>query len=316
MMTREEKLLLHIKKAGIGVEIGASHAPIAPKKSGYNVHIIDHATREELIEKYKNEGVNLDNIEEVDFVWHGEEYAELTGKDDYYDWIIASHVIEHTPDLVAFLNSCDKLLNETGVLSLAVPDVRFCFDYFRPITGLGKVLDAHYKDYKVHTPGSIAEFYLNLVEKDKHPGWAEDLYLEENYEFSHSTEQVLQRVANSLENKEYADCHNWCFTPHSFRLMIDDLNKFGLIKMKEIDFFPSAGCEFHIVLGRNGKGSNLSRLEMLKTIKLELLNATNPELLFRTGLTKITEKIRNRFRNYKLKKRRRLGEIKRQLLGK
>ena len=54
MMTREEKLLLHIKKDGVGVEIGASHSPIASKKAGYNVHVIDHATRAELLEKYKD----------------------------------------------------------------------------------------------------------------------------------------------------------------------------------------------------------------------------------------------------------------------
>ncbi|HEY0429087.1 MAG TPA: hypothetical protein VGC76_15005 [Pyrinomonadaceae bacterium] len=241
MMTREEKLLLHVKKDGFRVEIGASHAPIAPKKSGYNVHIIERATREELLEKYKGDNVNLDNIEEVDFVWKGEDYSELTGKTGFYDWLIASHVIEHVPNLIGFLNSCDKILKKTGVLSLAIPDARFCFDHFRPLTGLSKVLDAHYQNSKVHTPGSVVEYNLNLVLRDNYLDWGENALLKEEYSFSASREEVLKILEKSLENKEYIDCHAWCFTPHSFRLMIHDLYELGFIKLKEVDFFASEG---------------------------------------------------------------------------
>lgn len=69
-----------------------------------------------MITKYKDHHVNLNNIEEVDFVWRDENYSELTGKSKYYDWIIASHVIEHTPDLIGFLNDCDAILKDEGVI--------------------------------------------------------------------------------------------------------------------------------------------------------------------------------------------------------
>lgn len=296
-MTREEKLLLHIKKGGVGIEIGASHAPIASKKAGYTVHIIDHATRTELIEKYKDEDVKLDNIEEVDFVWKGESYAELTGKTNFYDWIIASHVIEHVPNLVGFINSCDEILNENGVLSLAVPDVRFCFDYFRPISGLSKVLDAHYQDHKVHTPGSIAEFRLNLVNKDGLPGWGENTFLNEKYSFENSNDSVLEYLEKAGKNNGYEDCHAWCFTPHSFRLLLRDLYDLGLIRMRELGFFPSEGCEFYIALSRNGHGSTLTRLELLQEIDKEKLLGSDPALLIRTGLHRMTRKVLSRVRS-------------------
>ena len=74
-MSREERILHHINKKGRGIEIGPSYNPIAPKKDGYKVHVIDHMDREQLIEKYKNEDVKLDNIEHVDFVWKGETYS-------------------------------------------------------------------------------------------------------------------------------------------------------------------------------------------------------------------------------------------------
>lgn len=308
-MTREEKLLLHVKKDGRGVEIGASHAPIAPKGAGYDVQIIDHATRDELLEKYKDEEVKLENIEDVDFVWKGETYAELTGKKDYYDWIIASHVIEHVPNLVGFINSCDEILNETGVLSLAVPDVRFCFDHFRPISGLSKVVDAHYQKHTVHTPGSVAEFNLNLVKRDDLPGWGENTLLKDRYSFTNSREKVLEYLDRSVNGGDYLDCHAWCFTPHSFRLIIADLYDLGLIKMREVGFFPSEGCEFFIALSRNGTGSKLSRLEMLQAINDEYLTGSEADHLLKAGLTGMRKRTILRLRTIAGKGKRRIKKL-------
>lgn len=308
-MTREEKLLLHIRKDGNGVEIGASHAPIAPKRSGYNVHIIDHATRDELLEKYKDENVKLENIEDVDFVWRGETYAELTGKQNHYDWIIASHVIEHVPNLVGFINACDEILNDTGVLSLAVPDLRFCFDHFRPASGLSKVLDAHYQKHTVHTPGSLVEFNLNLVNRDDVPGWGENTLLKDTYSFVNSREKVLEYLDKSVNGSDYQDCHAWCFTPHSFRLLMQDLYDLGLIKMREVSFFPSEGCEFHIALSRNGKGSGLTRLELLRAINDEYVAGSEANSLIKTGLSGMSKKTILRLRTIAGKGKRRIKRI-------
>lgn len=123
-MNRKEKILLHVDKNGRGIEIGPSYNPIVPRSEGYDVDVIDHMSRAELIAKYRKLGLaadHLDNIENVDFIWQDQSYEELTGNSKYYDWIIASHVIEHTPDLIEFLNRCDQVLKDDGVLSLVVP---------------------------------------------------------------------------------------------------------------------------------------------------------------------------------------------------
>jgi hypothetical protein len=39
-MTREEVILAHIKRDGLGLEIGAGCSPIAPKKQGVRVHVL------------------------------------------------------------------------------------------------------------------------------------------------------------------------------------------------------------------------------------------------------------------------------------
>ncbi len=265
-MSRSDELLRHVDKRGRGVEIGPSHNPIAPKKAGYAVDIIDHLTRDQLIEKYADHKVELKNIEDVDFVWAGEPYSQLTGKSNYYDWIIASHVIEHTPDFVGFLNNCDAILKPDGVLSLAVPDHRYCFDTFRPATGLAKIIDAHLRGDTRHTPGTLAEYFLNVANKGGIISWG-PCYPGE-HKFIHGLNDA-RAFLGAAPGGAYVDVHAWCFTPHSFRLLIYDLNCLGLMPFKEVAFSAPGGGEFFVTLGRRGEGPGVGRLEMLYRIRDE-----------------------------------------------
>lgn len=124
--------------------IGPSHNPTAPKADGWNTHVVDHASREELRAKYAAANVNLDAIEEVDTIWLEGSLADAVPASLHgsFDVLIASHVIEHIPDLAGFLVAAQRLLCRDGVVVLAVPDRRFCFDYFKPPTMTGDVLEA------------------------------------------------------------------------------------------------------------------------------------------------------------------------------
>ncbi len=272
-MGRREKILPYIDKNGCGIEIGPFFRPVAPKREGYNVTVIDVLSREQMVDICKKDPAKAGNIEEVDFIWRGESYAELTGKNKYYDWIIASHLVEHTPDLIGFFNDCDAVLKDDGVLCLVIPDKRFCFDYFRPLTGLSKVIDSHYHHNRVHTPGTVAEYTMNKVARAGRLGW--DSCISGEYSFVYSLEDTARRMSSARE-AAYADCHAWCFTPHSFRLMIQDLFSLGLLPFQEISFSPTEGYEFFITLGRRGRGIDKSRLEMLKIIESECRKRNYP----------------------------------------
>jgi hypothetical protein len=272
-MNRNEKVLRHIDKNKHGLEIGPSHNPIAPKSLGYNVHVIDHISREQLIHKYRDHGVDLSKIEEVDFVWRGERYSELIGKTKCYDWIIASHLIEHTPDLISFLNDCEAILKDDGVISLVIPDKRYCFDHHRPITGISKIIDSYFQKSTIHTPGTVAEYFLNVVSQSGKIAWSPATTGE--YGLVHSLEDALQGMESVINEKAYLDVHAWCFVPHSFRLIIHDLFCLGLISFKEVEFYPTEGCEFYITLGKRGKGIDKSRIEILEIIDSEIKDERN-----------------------------------------
>ncbi len=266
-MTREEKLLKPIDRSARGIEIGASHSPIAPKRLGFRVTTIDTLSKEGLLDKYKGHGVKLENIEDVDFVWRGESYAELLGERNSFAWILASHVIEHTPDIVAFLRDCEELLSETGVLSLAVPDKRFCFDHFRPISGLARVLDSHHLRAKGHTPGSIVEFMLNAVSKGGQIAWSSDQV--GDFKFLCDLPAVRAHFQQASSVPMALDVHAWCFTPASFRLLIHDLNLLGLTTLRPVQFFPTEGHEFFVALRKTTEAGHEDRLALLKDVLAE-----------------------------------------------
>jgi len=268
-MNRTEILTSHIDSQGLGLEIGPCHRPAAPKRDGFNVEIVDHLTREQLLEKHKNSNLTLDQVEEVDHIWSGQPYSELTGKTKHYDWIIASHVIEHTPDLIGFLLDFDSVLKDDGVISLAIPDKRYCFDYYRPITGISKVIDHHLQGNKKNSPGTVAEYILNVVKKSGVGAWDEKT--QGDHEFFHDLELAKKNLEIAKRGRVHIDCHTWCFVPHSFRLLISDLNQLGFLPFKEVSFSRIGGSEFFMTLSRAGKGLDMSRLDALKRIEDEML---------------------------------------------
>jgi glycosyltransferase involved in cell wall biosynthesis len=250
---RVTKTMHMLKKDGLGLEIGPSHNPIAPKKAGYNVHVLDHATAEELRVKYADHPVNLENIEEVDFVWRGEPLAELIGRERCYDWIVASHVIEHVTDFVGFLNQCEKLLAPDGVISLVVPDKRYCFDYYRWPSTTGDVLQA-YTDKRIrHSPGTVFDYFADVANMEDRITWTKND--SGVIKFVHTFKYTEDFWRQALTSNEYIDAHSWRFTPSSFRIILNDLQQLGLTELAEVGGFDTAGFEFYITLGKRKQES-------------------------------------------------------------
>lgn len=269
-MTRQDKALYALDKKGLGLEIGPSHNPIAPKKHGFNVHILDHLNADDLRKKYADHtqyGVRIDNIEEVDFVWNGQPLSALIGKKSCYDWIIASHVIEHIPDIVTFFQQCEILLKPTGRLSLIVPDKRYCFDYFNPTSSTGELLDAFADKRTRPSAGKVFDHFANATKHGGQIAW--DTVPRGGFELIHSFEQARSLWQQAQDGQDYIDTHCWRFTLESFHLVLADLNMLRLTDLTIVKEFVTTGCEFYVTLGQNFGLSSFDRLEMLKRRKLE-----------------------------------------------
>lgn len=270
--------------SGFGLEIGPSHAPMFPKRDGFNVETLDYTDAEGLRTKYKDAGVDLNAIEEIDYVSDGALIHEVIPHRHRYDFIFSSHVIEHTTDFVGYLKSCELLLKPGGVAAFAVPDKRYTFDVLQPVTTTGRVLEAHARGLTRHSPAAAFDFFANFALMDGKDVWSRtDLG-----EVTLSEHQALAKPIfdDSLKpDHVYHDVHGWIFTPASFRLIIHDLRRLGLIDLGETALTEASSLEFYIALTRGAPDSEMSRLDLHKALVkenvlsgLQLLAADDPEM--------------------------------------
>jgi hypothetical protein len=63
---REDILLHVIDPKALGLEIGPSYGPVAPKRKGFNVRILDHLDASGLRAKYADQRVDISAIEDAD----------------------------------------------------------------------------------------------------------------------------------------------------------------------------------------------------------------------------------------------------------
>lgn len=238
-----------IDRKGRGLEIGPSYRPLAAKADGFNIATVDHADQQTLIAKYSAKSVppeRIAKIEEVDYVWSGEPLSELI--DEKFDYILASHFIEHTVDLIEFLDDCEKLLVPGGTLSLIIPDKRFCFDAWRPLTTVGQVVDAHLRDGAFHSPGTVIDKHAYSVRRSGRGAWG----IRNNTGPITLTQARLTDsmaiIEMAMSQEEYIDGHHWQFTPTSFSLILEDLRDLGYTKFIEASTHGTVGSEFYVSL--------------------------------------------------------------------
>jgi SAM-dependent methyltransferase len=233
--TRKELIFKRIDPRGHGLEIGPSHNPLAPKVDGFDVQILDYTDREGLIRKYLELGVDPGRIEEVDHVWNGEPYADLVGGEGVFDWVISSHSLEHIPDMVGFLLDCRRILKPGGVLALALPDHRFTFDHLRPASSLASVIDAHLRQDRNPTPGTVAEFNLLFARKGGFDSWSRWSSTRlRTGDKGNPPGKARQAMLDRIRSPEYVDVHVWCLTPRSFGGIVEGLIQLGLLEDMEL----------------------------------------------------------------------------------
>jgi SAM-dependent methyltransferase len=249
--------------AGVGLEIGGSISPLLTKRDGYRIETLDHASAADLREKYQDDPrVDIARIEDVDYVTDGRSIAETVLRRQCYDYILASHVIEHVPDPLGFMQDCALLLKDGGVLVLAVPDKRRCFDVFQSLSTTGQVLQAHLEKRTRHTAGTMFDHCANHATRGNEIAWqaSSDAPLR----LVHDLDFALWRYRTVRDSTDYHDAHAWYFTPSSWRLIVSDLNHAGDLALKEKAFADGDGCEFYTSLSLAGAGCPVDRLTLVK----------------------------------------------------
>jgi 2-polyprenyl-3-methyl-5-hydroxy-6-metoxy-1,4-benzoquinol methylase len=164
--------------------------------------------------------VDVSNVEPVDLVWRDGPLSKvLDGR--RFAAIVASHVLEHAPDFIQFLNDCAGAIQDDGRVYLIVPDKRYCFDYFQPISDPAGVISDHLRQRTRH---SFESFYRG-VSNVSHSGrgdWSQHPIREVSFMHGDPRQNYRDALAHASSD-HYVDAHeNYC-TPVSFLMLIEEL---------------------------------------------------------------------------------------------
>jgi predicted SAM-dependent methyltransferase len=246
-------LLRHVDIAdGCGLEIGPLDKALVERVAGRRIHYCDYATREVLRQNSSADpAVDIDRIPEIDFVT-AQLRAESFG-DMRFDYVIASHVIEHVPDMLGWLRELLRVLKPGGRIVLAVPDRRYTFDLIRPETTLGQVLEAHLLGRSRPSFGQVYDGFSMAVKADTIACWKGEINtaLLERY---YTRDFALTLALDTHERDGHHDCHCWVFTYESFLGIIDEAKTLGYLAARVAASEPPAfgTNEFHVVLESSG----------------------------------------------------------------
>lgn len=270
-MDRTQRLLGSLTKQARLIEVGPSFNPLVPKKDGWNTFVIDHASRADLIAKYNNDpSVDTNLIEEVDFVWQSGSLANAVPAEHYgtFDAFIASHVIEHTTDIITFLKAAETLIHPDGLIILAVPDKRKCFDFYRYPSTTADAIVAFQEERIRHDTRTHFEYAMRTVHKGGNPGW----FATDNREavLHRPFEQAHQQLMTAARH-EYIDAHNWVFVPASFQLILVELSNMGYVNVRIEEVAEASGSEFYVWLRKGRISIGPDELQIIRKNLMDLI---------------------------------------------
>jgi SAM-dependent methyltransferase len=130
---------------GTGIEIGALHNPLRVPNDAH-VKYVDRLCVEELRKHYPE--LNNVDLVPVDILADGERLQTIG--DRTQDFVIANHFIEHCANPILAMENMLRVLKSGGILYIALPDKRQCFDVGRSETSFEHLL----KDYREGPAGS------------------------------------------------------------------------------------------------------------------------------------------------------------------
>ena len=293
-MTRRDRILKNVSTDQRGIELGPWFSPLASKREGYQCLSLDIFETETLRSRARlDQHITAEQaaaIEDVDIVGSSVAIGDLIaarGESGTFDYIVSSHNFEHLPNPIRFLNGCFRTLKSSGVLSMAIPDHRNCFDYFRPVTRLSDWIHSFHVDQQKPTPAQVFDgriafaYYMDDTQKrfdfsSDTPASlvACDIELDQEWALWASLIQKTGACYQTLEH-DYIDAHCSVFTPSSFELLVRDCGFLGLANFAVEEVVPE-GFEFHAHLrpttdSRRLKPSDyaLTRTKLLHRIRNE-----------------------------------------------
>lgn len=255
-MNRIEKVLAEIDlRATSGVEIGALTAPLVTADMG-DIHYVDRSSRDDLVNWYSNNpAIDPTSIVPVHFVWGEQTLAECTGRT--FGYCVSSHVIEHVPDLIGWIQEIEAILDDGGILGLIIPDKRYTFDILRRESNIVDAIDAYLQKLRKPSARQIFDHFRHYVSVDACAIWSESIDVRA-LKPEATASDTLERCRSFLNTKDYIDSHCWVFTPASFLQLLIGMSELGLVNFEVASLYDTEVNTFEFVISLRKLPAGLS----------------------------------------------------------
>ena len=243
-----------------GVEIGPRDAPLVRKDMG-PVLYADYADTETVRANYHSFGPDAARVVEVDIVTGGGSLSAVLPEP--VDYIVASHVAEHVPDLLGWLEDLHRALKEGGTVGLAIPDRRFTFDRFRRESIIAEAVEAYLLHLERPSLRQVFDSAWMSVDIGVDEAWRNDVPAGASAEHRAARlKPALELVRRIHADPYYNDAHCWVFTPASFLELLDHAARMDLLPFTLQDFCPTSenSYEFYALLRRAANGDALASI--------------------------------------------------------
>lgn len=214
-MDRRQKLLdgcaVHSER---GIEFGPLANPLVSKEEG-PIFYLDYTSAENLrLKSAADPNVDASAIVDVDFNLEEGSLTEICGPSAPFCYVVASHVFEHLPNPMGWLREISALIRPGGIVSLAIPDRRYTYDYFRSTTTCAQLV-ANDRD-QLSRPSStqLADHFFNVRVVDTVAAWSATPLIESCDRY-HPDAQVLYLLDLGIAG-QYMDCHCTVWTMEQF----------------------------------------------------------------------------------------------------
>jgi len=223
-----------------GLEIGPLDRPMVTRDMG-PVEYVDRASRTGLVAAYDGHAVDAARIPEIDHVWGEQSLLDCVGGQRAYGYVLASHVIEHVPDVFGWLGEIASVLADGGLAVFFAPDKRYTFDARRPVSASGEFVDAYVR--RLRRP-DVRQIFNHVYEtRDLQAPPPDEAALTER------ARQGLDVSRRSRASGAYFDAHCWVFTPRSLVAALDLASRLDLLPF-EVARIEQGADEFLIALRR------------------------------------------------------------------